>query len=308
MEYFFGAALLFVFASCAYIPPSIIDHAYPYTGSSNDASIVAKDYETLGIIFVQSTEVIDANGNHTGSKITYEMLMKEAQKLGADDLINLRIDVNEKEDFSDDGRPIRTTFEYTASALAIKYTTAVITGGNTSNSTNQTENSSAEETLVSSSYERPANILNNWISAELAYGGGLRYERMLNSQWSLGADVYFQVSGLSTLIYTLRDEFSLRDEFEIDATTRFYPWAKRFYIGLGLGVHGYSYGYYDYNGYDRYGYTVGFAITPGLGWKIDIGNPGGFFLDLGIKVPVTYGGYYGIAVSPIPNVGLGWAF
>ena len=62
-------------------------------GQVLQATIVAKDYKTLGIIFVESSVTMDSDGNIlSGSKITYDMLMKEAQKLGADDFINLRID------------------------------------------------------------------------------------------------------------------------------------------------------------------------------------------------------------------------
>ena len=99
-----------------------------------------KDFTTLGIIFVESSATLDPNGNIIeGSKITFEMLMKEAQKLGADDIINLRIDelqtingtVGEKIPtgrIGGGGVPIYeevTTFSrtivYKANALAIKY-------------------------------------------------------------------------------------------------------------------------------------------------------------------------------------------
>ena len=133
MPVFIGLILV----SCASVPGSRlsgprprVDHSFPQTGTSNNAAIVVKDYETLGIIFVKSSVTIA--GNRTGSKITYEMLMLEAQKLGADDIINIRIDVNEKVDFDSSGNPIRTTLNYTANALAIKYTTAVPIAANTS--------------------------------------------------------------------------------------------------------------------------------------------------------------------------------
>ena len=111
-----------ILSSCAFALPTL-NYGYPDTGTSNVASIVVKDFTTLGIIVVKSSEVIHANGNHTGSKITYEMLMREAQKLGADDVINIRTDINRVVDFAADGRPVRTTYNYTATALAIKYTT-----------------------------------------------------------------------------------------------------------------------------------------------------------------------------------------
>jgi uncharacterized protein YbjQ (UPF0145 family) len=64
------------------------------------------------------------------------MLMTEAQKLQADDIINVRIDVtktrtaNQVRSGEAKGAPVRTvittTYDYTATALAIKYTNAVI--------------------------------------------------------------------------------------------------------------------------------------------------------------------------------------
>jgi len=135
---FFCIALFagLVFSSCSNAPASIaparrVDFGYPQAGSANNAGIAVKDYTTLGIIIVKSAEVIDGNRNRTGSKITYEMLMREAQRLNADDVINVRLDVNEKVDFDLKGHPIRTTYNYTASALAIKYAAAIqgVAGG-----------------------------------------------------------------------------------------------------------------------------------------------------------------------------------
>jgi uncharacterized protein YbjQ (UPF0145 family) len=126
-----ASALLF--ASCASTSYSKFDYAYPQSGNINDAATVpVKDYQPRGIIFVESTEVIDGNGTHTGSKITHALLMREAEKLGADDVINLRIDVQEiKEVISVSGnnlggRALQTTYKYTATALAIKYTEATL--------------------------------------------------------------------------------------------------------------------------------------------------------------------------------------
>ncbi|MCL2244736.1 MAG: hypothetical protein FWC03_09775, partial [Treponema sp.] len=96
MKKLLGLFIVFAlfFVSCASQPK--IDYTYPQSGNIyNAAPIPVKDYETLGIIFAESTEITDENGNHNGSKITFAMLMREAAKLGADDVINLRIDVQE---------------------------------------------------------------------------------------------------------------------------------------------------------------------------------------------------------------------
>lgn len=125
-----SALFVFILASCATSPE--INYGYPESGNVNNSAIVpVKDYETAGIIIVKSSEVIDSRGNHTGSKITYEMLMLEAQKLNADDILNIRIDVNQIQEVleSSFGTTItRTTYNYTATALAIRYTTVVPAG------------------------------------------------------------------------------------------------------------------------------------------------------------------------------------
>lgn len=131
--------LALFFVSCASQPK--VDYAYPQSGTINDAApIPMKDYQTLGIIFVESTEIIDGNGNHYGSKITNAMLMREAAKLGADDIINLRIDVQEihelipgNELISGIGMVSQITYKYTATALAIKYTDVIISAGGMTN-------------------------------------------------------------------------------------------------------------------------------------------------------------------------------
>jgi hypothetical protein len=122
----------FIFVSCTTVAnvPNV-NYNYPNNGITNNAVLAVKDYEPIEIIFVKSSEVIDGDGNHTGSKITYEMLMLEAQKLEADDVINIKIDVNQKEEIiktNDNYYITQTTYNYTASALAIKYTTAIQTG------------------------------------------------------------------------------------------------------------------------------------------------------------------------------------
>ena len=112
--------------------------------------VTTKDFKTLGLIFVESTAVIDSDGYiREGSKITFDMLLREAQKIGADDIINLRIDeiknISVTEEIRRISKVIRspngqsqtvesdemvkilnTTVIYKASALAIKYTDTIL--------------------------------------------------------------------------------------------------------------------------------------------------------------------------------------
>jgi uncharacterized protein YbjQ (UPF0145 family) len=109
------------------------------SGKISTAQIAVKDYDVKGMIFVESKVTTDIAGQRNGSGITYEMLMKEAAKLGADDVINVRIDVVESDKHNDiynknqmtgdeifAGRELTSReYIYKASALAIKYTKAI---------------------------------------------------------------------------------------------------------------------------------------------------------------------------------------
>jgi uncharacterized protein YbjQ (UPF0145 family) len=102
-------------------------------GRTDYVNMAVKDFEGLGIIFVESVEEITAGPfgfkkTHTGSRITYADLLKKAAELGADDIANIRIDINTdhaKNNFVDFFRGYKITYTYTGTALAIKYTAAV---------------------------------------------------------------------------------------------------------------------------------------------------------------------------------------
>ena len=66
-------------------------------GNIDEIPIKEKDFIVVGRVFLTSSATIDENGFiMDGSPITYEMLWKEAQKLDADEIVNLRIDVIQK--------------------------------------------------------------------------------------------------------------------------------------------------------------------------------------------------------------------
>ncbi len=122
--------------------------------------------------------------------------------------------------------------------------------------------------------ERAANVRNNWISGEVSLIGlGLRYERMLGSHFSLGVNAY-----ANTLI-----AFS---DVGIDAFVRFYPQGKNFFTGVGFGQ---SFWHNAFWGYIEKMEDGGVAITPEFGWKIDVSDEGGFYLQPGIKLPIVFG-------------------
>jgi len=126
---------------------------------------------------------------------------------------------------------------------------------------------------------KSANVKNNWISGEVAaynlgnYCVSARYERMIDSKISFGANVILDLFS--------PDMFGMN----IDAFFRWYPWGRTFYLGAALGLY-----YYTRTFTSAFAYTVaeisaGVAITPEIGWKIDVGKAGGFYLQPGMAFP-----------------------
>ncbi|MCL2269738.1 MAG: hypothetical protein FWC24_00190 [Treponema sp.] len=117
-------ATVFAITSC-----TTADYTANMTGASDYATVAVKDFVTLGIVTVHSKEIhhsgpFGIKKRIEGSKITYSDLMHEAVRLEADDIINVRIDVNSSY--------TKTAFDWitgwtrvythTGTALAIKYT------------------------------------------------------------------------------------------------------------------------------------------------------------------------------------------
>jgi uncharacterized protein YbjQ (UPF0145 family) len=108
-----------------------LDMSTSLVGWSDYAGIVVKDYEAVEIVIVKRSETfvygpLGLSTTHTGSQITYEDLMQEAKRLGAHDVINVRIDRNETSETSLVSRlsGYERVINYTATALAIRYTGA----------------------------------------------------------------------------------------------------------------------------------------------------------------------------------------
>ncbi len=102
------------------------------TGWSDYATVAIKDYTVVGIVRVVSEEVtrrgfLGIAMSHKGSQVTYDLLVSEAKKIGADDIINVRIDRTDKSLHGIFDWLVGYTekYAYTANALAIKYTQAV---------------------------------------------------------------------------------------------------------------------------------------------------------------------------------------
>lgn len=105
------------------------DYSTNLSGVSDYATVVVKDFITLGIVTVQTTETHHSSPfgfkkRVEGSKITFAALMQEAAKLEADDIINIRVDMhaNYTKGFFDWLTGWSRTYTHTGTALAIKYT------------------------------------------------------------------------------------------------------------------------------------------------------------------------------------------
>ena len=123
------AVVLVAFAGC-----KSYDLTTNKVGWSNYADISVKDFTVMGIVSLESQEVFTygpfgLNKDYRGSRIVWSDLMAEAAKLGADDIINVRIE----ETNQNIRRPgiiefftgYTTTWKYKATALAVKYTESV---------------------------------------------------------------------------------------------------------------------------------------------------------------------------------------
>ncbi|AHC16045.1 hypothetical protein L21SP2_2693 [Salinispira pacifica] len=105
------------------------------TGWSDYAEILSKDYEVVGHIRVEATETktvspLGFNTTIEGNTITYDQLIAAAMEIGADDVINVRIDVLEEGNTS----PFQwltghtKVYTYYANGLAIRYTEPLAEG------------------------------------------------------------------------------------------------------------------------------------------------------------------------------------
>ncbi|ULQ61075.1 hypothetical protein K7I13_07430 [Brucepastera parasyntrophica] len=94
------------------------------------------------------------------------------------------------------------------------------------------------------------------------YGVTAVYERAVSEKISIASEIdasMFYGFMTSVLFGTVRGGF--------------YPFAGSFYMDMGIG-YGYSAGISLW--------THGVLLSPGAGWKIDIGKKGGFILDIGL--------------------------
>jgi hypothetical protein len=107
---------------------TLIDYTVPMAGKYDNASVIVKNFTLIGTVTVRTTEKhtispLGIKRKVEGAKVTYSDLVNEAAKFKADDIINVRIDMQTsgKTTFIDWLKGWERTFFYTGRALAIKY-------------------------------------------------------------------------------------------------------------------------------------------------------------------------------------------
>jgi len=156
----------------------------------------------------------------------------------------------------------------------------------------------------------------NWVYGQVGLlNGGLGYERILNKNFGVGGEVYYN------------SLFFFWNSFVVEAYAKYYffgvPgfWGK---VGLGYGtVTGTEDVKVGGSTYSWFYSTSGFVINPEVGWKIDVGKKGAFFLepklggvivlgtkdyDLGWGQTYDENGKFKVGFNFTIALGLGYAF
>ncbi|MDR2376359.1 MAG: hypothetical protein LBD96_07975 [Treponema sp.] len=126
--FMFVVVAVVVMAGC-----TSVDHTTSRVGWSSYADIAVKNFEAVGVVFLESQEVFEygpfgLSKSLKGSRIVWSDILAEAVNMGGDDIINVRIETTnqtERVKFIDFFTGYTLTYKYKATALAIKYTEAV---------------------------------------------------------------------------------------------------------------------------------------------------------------------------------------
>jgi hypothetical protein len=116
------------------------------------------------------------------------------------------------------------------------------------------------------------------------------YERSILPMLSVGVEVGIDAFGLST---NAEGGFRIFPAFA-DAFARWYPWKRVFFVNLGLGFQNSGMGM-------ETDLTYGvFHIKPQVGWKLDIGNAGGWIFEARAGFGMTVGGESQVITITVP--------
>ena len=154
------------------------------------------------------------------------------------------------------------------------------------------------------SQDKASNVRDNWISGEISLLGiGARYERMINKHFSVDASVFFNA-------FAFMDDASMRTT-GVQVAGRWYPWAATFFTEIGLGFAVIEDTAVIGTTEIKESFT-GVFMAPAFGWKIDVGNPGGFFVSPMLELMFVFNSH-SFAVDSWTmdakmSIGFGYAF
>ncbi|GHV75570.1 hypothetical protein AGMMS49942_03910 [Spirochaetia bacterium] len=107
-----------------------VSRHYEEGGVYQDISVPNKDFQSLGLVFAEYTREGDGAGGEKGEVYTFYKLLQEAKKLGADSIVNVKIEGNyaDHTDLKLGGmikKDQPTSKTWFGSATAIKYTDTI---------------------------------------------------------------------------------------------------------------------------------------------------------------------------------------
>ncbi|MDR2509163.1 MAG: hypothetical protein LBC77_00805 [Spirochaetaceae bacterium] len=114
------------------------------------------------------------------------------------------------------------------------------------------------------------------------------YERAIIPALSVGVEAGINFFGLGT-----DSSFRIAPAFA-DGFVRWYPWKRVFFVNLGLGYQGSGMGMETDQSYGA------FHIKPQIGWKIDIGEAGGWIFEIRTGFGTTLGGDQQVLTTTVP--------
>ena len=132
---FFGMISLLIgiiFAGCIVVPSKVANFDFDNRADFLNGPIAVKDYQPLGMVFHTESVFIKKDigkPSITGNILTYQTLLKKAEDLGADAIINVAIDYKYEgfDEVSATGASAsERIYTWYGSALAIKYTNAIM--------------------------------------------------------------------------------------------------------------------------------------------------------------------------------------
>lgn len=104
-------------------------------------------------------------------------------------------------------------------------------------------------------------------------GVNASYEYQIIPQLSVGANVFIEYFPLMLFVVSFTQDPNQLFAVAFEGQAHWYPFSKTFHVDAGFG-----WGYYA-------GMSV-LILTPGAGWKIDIGKPGGFSINPGARLEI----------------------